>query len=171
MEERKGLDERRRDLGVLIKTARRRKFGTVQGALRAGDINRATWLRIEDGQPVREDRLSAAEKALGWPAGTAFQFLAEGVETTIELDHEGNIVRQGVTIHAGSAHGHISVSGSASGHAPDVDPLEIEDDAEAMQEFLRQRAYRKGQSVGRQQRDRQDADAMRGQDPGGMEPA
>lgn len=70
---------------------------------------------------------------------------------------------------AGSASG-----GSTTASTPDgafIDPLEIEDDAEAMQEFLRQRQLRKGQSQGRELRRRQDEAESGTQDPGGMEPS
>lgn len=67
-------------LGRLVTAERGRKFGTVQNAIREAVMNAATWKRVEDGLPVRGDRLAAVEEALGWPAGRA-QRIIDGLET------------------------------------------------------------------------------------------
>lgn len=54
-------------LGALVEHERQRQFGTQSAAYRQARLNAATWKRIETGQSVRGDRLSAAVKLL-WPA-------------------------------------------------------------------------------------------------------
>lgn len=60
-------DEERAALAALVTSERRRQFGTRSGAYRAAGLNATTWQRVEDGLPVREDRLTAAVRAL-WPS-------------------------------------------------------------------------------------------------------
>lgn len=61
----------------MVKLARQRRFGTVQKAIRVSGLNRATWLRIEAGDPVREDSLITAEVALGWEPGTVERLMTD----------------------------------------------------------------------------------------------
>lgn len=68
-------------LGRIVTAERGRKYGTVQKAIRAAEMNAATWKRVEDGYPVRGDRLAAVEEALDWPAGKA-QRIIDGIEPT-----------------------------------------------------------------------------------------
>lgn len=71
-------------LALRVIEARRATFGTVEAAIRAAEINRATWERVESGQRVRDDKLGAIEKALGWNAGDAWRIMA-GKEPTVDL--------------------------------------------------------------------------------------
>jgi hypothetical protein len=64
--------------------ARRTQFGTVEAAIRAAGINRATWQRVEAGESVRDDKLGAVEKALGWNPGDAWRIMA-GKEPTVDM--------------------------------------------------------------------------------------
>lgn len=59
-------DEQRRALGDLVAEQRAVVYGTKAAAYQAARVNPATWDRIEAGEPVRADRLSAAIKVL-WP--------------------------------------------------------------------------------------------------------
>lgn len=138
----KDADEHRQELGKLVEKARRRRFGSVQKALRASDVSRATWLRIEAGQSVREDRLAAAEKALGWPPGTAFQLLADGVQTTIELDEDGNIISRGVTIN-------VPPAAVASASPTNIASMSEEEFEAFYQEVTLEAQRRMRQAVGR----------------------
>lgn len=65
-------------LGNYIAAARRAHYGTVQAAIKAAGVNAATWGRAERGEPVRPDRMTAIEKALGWDAGDADRIAAGG---------------------------------------------------------------------------------------------
>lgn len=60
-------DDERTALAALVTSERRRQFGTRSAAYRAAGLNATTWQRVEDGLPVREDRLTAAVHTL-WPA-------------------------------------------------------------------------------------------------------
>lgn len=66
-------------LGEYVTAARRAHYGTVEKAIRAAGINRATWLRVESGEHVRDDSLVAVERALGWEQGDAWR-IAAGLE-------------------------------------------------------------------------------------------
>ena len=59
--------EQRTALGQQIEAERVRQFGTKSAAYQAARINSTTWDRIEDGELVRDDRLTAAVKTL-WPS-------------------------------------------------------------------------------------------------------
>lgn len=72
---------------------------------------------LERGEPVGEKTLANVARALNRDLAVLIDILAEDDESLPRPDFT-----------AGA-----------------IDPLDIEDDAEAMQEFLRQRAYRKGQ--------------------------
>lgn len=70
-------EQRNRDrLAAEVKTARRRKFRTVDAARIAAGVARGTWDSVEKGEPVKEFSLAAIEEALDWPAGKAFAILA-----------------------------------------------------------------------------------------------
>lgn len=69
-------DEGRARLGVEIQRERRARFGTVEKARIAANVNRATWDNAEQGKRLREDRLAAIERALGWQPGTAWKIMA-----------------------------------------------------------------------------------------------
>ena len=60
-------DEQRAALGALVAAARRQRYGTKSAAYQAASVNATTWSHIEDGVPVREDRLMAAVRTL-WPS-------------------------------------------------------------------------------------------------------
>ena len=72
-------DELRGEIGKRAKRARERRFGTKLAAYQAAGVNAATWDRIEEGQPVRPDRLILAVKTL-WPdtGGDWRQVISEG---------------------------------------------------------------------------------------------
>ena len=72
-------------LGELVKAERRNKFGSIEQAIREAGVNRATWLRVENGQRVRDDSLSSIEHALGWTPGRAWRILA-GDETVASTE-------------------------------------------------------------------------------------
>lgn len=59
-------DEERAALAALVTSERVRQYGTRSAAYRAAGLNAMTWQKIEDGQPVREDRRAAAVRTL-WP--------------------------------------------------------------------------------------------------------
>lgn len=59
-------DELRKALAARVRDQRYREYGTKLGAYRAAELNSATWDRIEEGLPVREDRLAQAVRTL-WP--------------------------------------------------------------------------------------------------------
>lgn len=59
-------DDERATLAALVTSERVRQYGTRSGAYRAAGLNPTTWQRIEDGEPVRPDRLAAAVRTL-WP--------------------------------------------------------------------------------------------------------
>ncbi|MGZ4519140.1 MAG: hypothetical protein ACXVXP_08400 [Mycobacteriaceae bacterium] len=59
-------DAQRRRLGQRIAGKRLDMFGSKSAAYRAAVLNSGTWDRIEEGLPVRGDRLAAAVKLL-WP--------------------------------------------------------------------------------------------------------
>jgi hypothetical protein len=69
-------EEDRGRLAIYVRRRRRELYGTVESALRESKINRATWQRIEAGDTVRDDKLAAAEKALGWQPGDAWRVMA-----------------------------------------------------------------------------------------------
>lgn len=69
--------EQRTQLGRQVESARRKYFGTKSAAYNGAGINSTTWDRIEQGLPVRDDRLSAAVKLL-WPSTDGdWQLIAE----------------------------------------------------------------------------------------------
>lgn len=86
-------DPRRVTLGELVVKARERRFASVTAALQASGVNRATWLRIENGDKVRDDRLLAAEKALDWPPGIALDYL-RGKTAEIYLNDDGTVASE-----------------------------------------------------------------------------
>ncbi|CEG89023.1 Protein of unknown function [Propionibacterium freudenreichii] len=57
----------RKDLAAKAKVRRMEAFGTKRSAYVASGLNAATWDRLEEGLPIRDDRLIAAVKAL-WPS-------------------------------------------------------------------------------------------------------
>jgi hypothetical protein len=59
-------EDDRKQLGELITRERKRQYGTKSAAYKEAGVNAATWDRAEDGQPVREDRLTAIVRLL-WP--------------------------------------------------------------------------------------------------------
>lgn len=74
--------QKKRDLqrlGRYIAAARRAHYGTVTAAVSAAGVNTLTWSKAERGEPIREDRLTAIEKALGWNVGDGW-IVAEGGE-------------------------------------------------------------------------------------------
>jgi hypothetical protein len=76
-------DAQRRRLGQQIAAKRLDMFGSKSAAYRAAILNSGTWDRIEEGLPVRGDRLAAAVKLL-WPEsrGDWRNIPAEGQEST-----------------------------------------------------------------------------------------
>lgn len=54
-------------LGERITAERIRQYGAKSAAYQAARLNSATWDRLEHGDPVREDRLTAAVQML-WPS-------------------------------------------------------------------------------------------------------
>lgn len=61
-----GEDERAQ-IAALVREQRMRSFNTKAAAYRSAGVNSATWSRVEEGQPVRMDRLRLVVRAL-WPA-------------------------------------------------------------------------------------------------------
>jgi hypothetical protein len=59
-------EEVRTQIGERIQRRRQAKYGTKRAAYSDAGVNPTTWDRIEQGLPVREDRLRAAVKLL-WP--------------------------------------------------------------------------------------------------------
>jgi hypothetical protein len=59
-------EEVRTQIGERIQRRRQAKYGTKRAAYSDAAVNPTTWDRIEQGLPVREDRLRAAVKLL-WP--------------------------------------------------------------------------------------------------------
>lgn len=59
-------EDERRAVGKRIADQRMNQYGSKSAAYGKASINAATWDRIEEGMPVREDRLIAAVKLL-WP--------------------------------------------------------------------------------------------------------
>ena len=59
-------DAERIELAERITRRRMSEYGTKRAAYSAANINAATWDRIEEGLPVRHDRLVAAVRTL-WP--------------------------------------------------------------------------------------------------------
>ena len=57
--------EGRMRLARYITERRRSRYGSVENAIRAAGVNRATWNNAEAGVRVRDDRLTAIEAALG----------------------------------------------------------------------------------------------------------
>lgn len=49
-----------------MKAERLELFGDKKSAYTAARVNPTTWKRVEDGEPVRDDRLVKVFKALGW---------------------------------------------------------------------------------------------------------
>ena len=81
-------DETRQRLGEAVKRDRRRLFGTRDAARIAAKVNTATWVKVEEGEPVREGSLSKIEVALGWPEDLAFQILeGANVGPAMQADH------------------------------------------------------------------------------------
>lgn len=65
-------------LGDYIHAARLAHYGSVEKAIRAAGVNRATWLRAERGAPIRDESMTAIEKALGWNVGDSDRIMAGG---------------------------------------------------------------------------------------------
>ena len=80
-------DAQRRRLGRQIAAKRLDMYGSKSAAYRAADVNSGTWDRIEEGLPVRGDRLAAAVKLL-WPAsrGDWHNIPAEGDDEASEIE-------------------------------------------------------------------------------------
>lgn len=76
-------DDRDR-LGQYVTERRRTKYGSVEAAIRAAEVNRVTWRKVELGEAVRDASLSAIEKSLGWNPGDAWRVMA-GKEPTAEM--------------------------------------------------------------------------------------
>jgi len=72
-----------RALAERIKSQRRVRYGSKSAAYRSAGLNSGTWDRLEGGEPVREDRLIAATKAL-WPDlnGEWARLLEDAAEAT-----------------------------------------------------------------------------------------
>lgn len=68
-------------LGRYITAARRARYGTVSKAIAAAGVNSLTWAKAERGERIREDRLTAIEKALGWEVGDGWVIAAGGEPT------------------------------------------------------------------------------------------
>jgi hypothetical protein len=66
-------------LGRYIAAARRGQFATVVAAIKEAGVNTETWNRAERGDPIRDDRMTAIERALGWDIGDA-ERIAKGGE-------------------------------------------------------------------------------------------
>lgn len=90
-------DQDRTRLALRVMQARREKFGTVEAAIRAAQINRATWERVESGSRVRDDKLGAIEKALGWKSGDAWRVMA-GQEPLVDMPAESPAAQQHETL-------------------------------------------------------------------------
>lgn len=63
---------------------------TIKGAAEVAGINRQTWTRIEDGQPVQAAKLEAVEKFLGWTKGRA-QALLDGEDPQVHTRRTDDI--------------------------------------------------------------------------------
>lgn len=77
-------EEDRRKVGRLIERARRRDYGTKSSAYSSAGVNAATWDKIEAGESVREDRLTAAVKLM-WPNSNGDW--REVLDGEVRLDH------------------------------------------------------------------------------------
>lgn len=71
-------------LGDYIAAARRAHYGTVQSAVKAAGVNTATWTKAERGESIRDDRMTAIERALGWDLGDADRIAQGGEPNTGE---------------------------------------------------------------------------------------
>lgn len=80
-------------LGKYITAARRAHYGTVSAAVSAAGVNTLTWNKAERGEPIREDRLTAIEKSLGWNVGDGW-VIAEGGEPMSEATSPSTALRQ-----------------------------------------------------------------------------
>lgn len=76
-------------LGHRVASARLKKFGTVDAARIHAGIARASWDKVEKGTKVRDYTLTAVEKALGWPLGTARRII-EGEESSGVYEVQGS---------------------------------------------------------------------------------
>ncbi len=64
-------------LGEYVREARRTHYN-IEQVIREAEVARGTWKRLEDGLPVRDDTLRAAERVLGWNPGDAWRVLEGG---------------------------------------------------------------------------------------------
>lgn len=62
-------DEQRTQVGERVRRERRARGLTISGASRAAGVVDATWLKVERGQPVRDDKMRAILRYLGTGPG------------------------------------------------------------------------------------------------------
>ena len=72
--------EAREALGVRVRAARGALDLSQVDAAAAGGISHLTWIRVEEGGPVRLASYFGVERALGWPPGAIADFLVTGQE-------------------------------------------------------------------------------------------
>ena len=91
--------EGRLRLARQLREARRAQYGNVEQAIRAAEVNRATWLKAEAGERVRDNSLRAIEAAIDrWRSGDAWRIMEGrdplGPEPSPEADRHSALRRQ-----------------------------------------------------------------------------
>ena len=79
--------ERWPDLGRAVRRDRVALGLSVVRAARVAGVDRATWARVEAGQPVRAGTLDAIEHAIRWRAGDAWRILSGMSTPSYEAMH------------------------------------------------------------------------------------
>lgn len=72
--------EAREALADRVRAARGARALSQVDAAAAGGVSHLTWIRVEEGAPVRLGSYFGVERALGWPAGSIADFLVTGQE-------------------------------------------------------------------------------------------
>ncbi len=70
------VDEGLQLLAEAVRAERLQKGWGKEHAARQASMSSITWSRVENGLPIRADRLGAVEHALGWAPGTARRVMA-----------------------------------------------------------------------------------------------
>lgn len=77
--------EGRERLAAAVRRDRRAKYRTVEDARLEAKISRGAWDAVEKAKPVKEQTLTAVEKALGWETGRTEELLGGVTEDAGDL--------------------------------------------------------------------------------------
>jgi len=75
------------DLPRLARVAKARRLALGLARIRAAQlagISKDTWLRVEDGRPVREVKYAKVDRVLGWAVGSCMAIAHGGSPTPVE---------------------------------------------------------------------------------------